>query len=109
MDRQFTLEEYHKELEEEIIYPDPSNPEDPNYYRKYAHNMPPLKAYTLRPIDYDKVNYEKPRHNDRRVYNCWNNLTDFEKEYIKTIKKGVLMEGMRCPEGFNDREVLKFI
>lgn len=41
-DRKWTLAEYEEELKRPIDYPDKHNVDDPRYYRKYAHNIPPL-------------------------------------------------------------------
>ena len=57
LDRQrFTLEEYKEALSKPVEQPDPNNCEDKLYYKKYAHNLPPLEAYFLIPDGHDKAN-----------------------------------------------------
>ena len=36
-----TYREYLEELSLPIDFPDPLDKDDPRYYRKYAHNLPP--------------------------------------------------------------------
>ena len=56
LDKQrYTLEEYLEALKQPYENPDPNDCNDPCYYKKYAHNMPPLEAYFLMPDDYKKT------------------------------------------------------
>ena len=55
----FTIEEYKKELAEPIEHPDPHDPEDVRYYKKYAHTIPPPEAYFILIPGWDKVNTVK--------------------------------------------------
>lgn len=48
-DKKWTYAEFLAELEEPIEHPDPTDPDDPRYYRKYAHTVPPLDAYYFIP------------------------------------------------------------
>ena len=52
----FTIEEYKKELDyyhskggKLDVYPSPTDSSDPLYLKKFAHNIPPLDAYKLKP------------------------------------------------------------
>ena len=51
----WTFEEYLEELDKPIEYPDRLNKDDPRYYRKYAHNLPPKEAYFMIPDRKDQV------------------------------------------------------
>ena len=56
--KQFTLEEFNQEIQEyregKLGEPDPEDFEDPMYYRKYAHTLPPLESYFIVPDDTEK-------------------------------------------------------
>lgn len=83
LDVKFTLDEYRYELnnQSQLQKPNPTDPEDPLYYRKYASTMPPLEAYKFRPVQADLVNV--PGDDNRRaVFYGWNNLTDHEVKNI---------------------------
>ena len=57
LDKQrFTLEEYLEALQKPYEQPDLKDCNDPRYYKKYAHNLPPLEAYFLIPDDKDETN-----------------------------------------------------
>ena len=57
LDKQrFTLEEYKEALNQPVEQPNPSDCNDQRYYKKYAHNLPPLEAYSLIPDGHDKAN-----------------------------------------------------
>jgi hypothetical protein len=79
--RKMTLDEYLYELKNPDIVlaqqPSKTDPSDPLYCKKYAHNMPPLIAYKVKPPKYDLVNIEGD-DNKRAVFFGWNNLTEYE-------------------------------
>lgn len=81
MDKKFTLKEYQAELLKGYQHPDPFDHLDPGYNKKYAHTLPPLQAYMMRPANYQKASTEKDKDN-RKVYYGWNNLSDFEISQI---------------------------
>ena len=93
LQKQFTFEEYSAELAEyhdgKLAQPDPNDHEDPLYYRKYAHNVPPLEAYFLIPEHVEKQCKDMKSNNDRKVFYAWNNLTKFEKQGLANLKKYV--------------------
>ena len=105
--QKFTLEEYKAALAQPIEYPDPTNPEDPLYYKKHAHTMPPLEAYFILPPGYDRA-CSKEKMNHRISFYGWNNLSDFEVDSMEKTKD-VLFKKRAYPQGFNDRELLKFV
>ena len=71
------MEEYRRAVSEPIDFPDPSDHEDPRYYRKYAHTLPPMEAYFLLTPGWDCVNTDADNGAVRQVFD-WNNLTEFE-------------------------------
>ena len=77
----FTLQEYLAAIKKPIQHPDPEDSNDPGYYKKYAHNLPPLEAHFLVLDNADRVNTEDDSNN-RKVFWAWNNLTDFEKQML---------------------------
>ena len=62
--------------------PDPENCEDPRYYRKYAHNLPPLECYFHIPNDQEMQCKDMKTNNDRKIFYGWNNLTKFEEDGV---------------------------
>lgn len=102
--RKMTIDEYLYELNNPdlALEPKPSktNPNDPQYCRKYAHNMPPLIAYKIKPPKYDLVNIEGD-DNKRAVFYGWNNITDYELKGIENIKDWLRKnKGIEVPAGF---------
>jgi len=84
------LDEYHYELQNvtQLKRPSQTDFNDPLYKRKYAQSMPPLEAYKMKSMNYDKVNVAGD--NNRRAYFYgWNNITDYEREAIHTIKEWI--------------------
>ena len=111
--KQFTLEEFNQEIQEyregKLGEPDPEDFEDPLYYRKYAHTLPPLESYFIVPDDTEKQNKTMKTNNDRKVYYGWNNLTKFEEQGIENLKKNLAeKKGVQLPPGYDDRDLLKF-
>ena len=76
--QRFTLVQYREALAQPIEYPDKNDPDDPLYYTKYAHTLPPLEAYFTRPKDWEKFN--SADNNNCREYFDWNNISEFEKQ-----------------------------
>ena len=109
MDKKFTLREYKEALQNGYTQPDPDNYMDRGYYIKYAHTLPPLEAYMIRPANYERASTEKDTDN-RKIYYGWNNLSQFEINQIEAIKvhmRDVLK--IPSPPRFDDREWLKFL
>ena len=108
----WTYEEYQEELCKPIDYPDPQNKDDPRYYRKYAHNVPPPEAYFYIPPDKDAVATNDKTKSVRRVWYGWNNITDFERQGIKALKQFVESHKdyprSKAPQ-LSDRDWLKWI
>ena len=110
LDKKWTYEEYLEELKQPIEYPDPTDPEDPRYYRKYAYTVPPPEAYYLVPDNRDEVNVDKKSKKWRQVYYGWNNLNAFEKAQIVELQKAMKAKGIdEMPPGFEYRDWLKWI
>jgi len=83
---------------------------DPRYYRKYAHNVPPKNAYFFIPEKRDQVAMDTKTLNDRRVYFGWSNLTDYEREGIRALKSYIANDGCGDPPpSFTERDWLKWI
>ena len=82
----WTFKEYIDLLERPIDYPNPNNKDDPGYYRKYAHNVPPPEAYFYVPSNRDKVATGSKTKMVRRIHFGWDNLTEFEVNGIKALK-----------------------
>lgn len=74
-DKKWTYEEYLEELKKPVEHPDPNDINDPLYYKKYAHTVPPPAAYYFVPDRKDSQALNEETKNDRRVYFGWNNLT----------------------------------
>ena len=47
--------------------------------------------------------------NKRKVFWAWNNLSDFEKQQLQNLKEYMVREGVIIPEGYKDRDLLKFM
>ena len=110
MAKKWTYEEYLDELKKPIDFPDPNNKDDPRYYRKYAHNVPPPAAYFYIPADKDKVSSDPKTKMARKVHFGWNNFTEYEIKGIKVLKKYVADAGCRDPpECFADGDWLKWM
>ena len=108
--KKITYEEYMQELRQPIDYPDPQDPEDERYYRKYAMNMPPLECYFIIPDNKDKVARDHASRNDRKVHYGWNNITEFEQAGINRLKEFMKNQGVtEMPPGFEERDWLKWI
>lgn len=45
----WTYDEWLEEVNKPIDQPDVHNKDDPRYYMKYAHNIPPLQSYFFIP------------------------------------------------------------
>jgi len=54
-DKKWTYEEYLEELKMPLDQPDPNDPDDPRYYRKYAINIPPPDVHYMIPDRKDAV------------------------------------------------------
>lgn len=82
LQRKMTLDEYYYELSNPDLVltrqPNLTDPFDPLYCRKYAHNMPPLIAYKVKPPKYDQVNIQGDDQK-RLVFFGWNNITEYEQ------------------------------
>ena len=76
--KKWTYAEYQEELKKPIDYPDPNDPNDPRYYMKYAHTLPPTDAYYMIIDRKDDVATNEKTKNERRVHFGWNNVTPFE-------------------------------
>ena len=89
--------------------PSPTDPNDPGYTFKYVHNMPPLEAYKLHTPAMDVVSTETNTQ-ARYFFYGWNNLTSFEKKALQDVKDYLKIQfNKEVPEGFSDRELLKFV
>jgi hypothetical protein len=89
--------------------PSRTDPNDPGYSLKYVHNMPPLEAYKLHKPAMDLVSTETNTQ-IRYFFYGWNNLTEFEKKAIEDVKVYLKVNFHKdVPEGFSDRELLKFV
>ena len=73
-------------MQKPIEHPDKEDPNDPRYYRKYAHNVPPPDVYYLIPDRKDAVARDDASKNDRRVYFGWNNVTQYEQAGVNALK-----------------------
>lgn len=58
-----------------IENPDPHDINDPRYYMKYAHTVPPPAAYYFIPNKKDNVAHDDDTMNERKVHFGWNNIT----------------------------------
>ena len=109
-DVQWTYEEWLEELKKPIDYPSPDDPDDPRYYRKYAHNVAHPDLYYIVPDRKDAVATNEKTKNDRRVYFGWNNLQDYEIKGMNALKQYVEGKGLEVlPCGFEERDWLKWI
>lgn len=89
--------------------PDPNNPDDPRYYRKYAMNVPPPDLYYFVPDRKDVVALDVKSQNDRRVYFCWNNITEYERNGMAALKSSMAARDIVMPPSFQERDWLKWI
>ena len=106
----WTYSEYLEELRGPIDYPDANNPDDPRYYRKYAHNVAPPEAYHFIPDRKDDVATNNATKNIRFVYFGWNNLTEFELNGVNAFKKAMAEKGIvQMPPNWHERDWLKWI
>ena len=112
LDFRFRKSEYLKELTEyyDGLVPMASltDPNDPNWQKKYAHTLPPLACYRFVPPCKDLVNHSTS-DDVRRLHSGWENLTQFEVDQIKALKKHLVSKKIEMPEDFDDREILKFL
>ena len=74
-DKKWTYAEYLEELKVPIEHPDPHNPNDPLYYKKWAHTLAPPEAYYFVIDRKDEVATNVATKNVRRVHFGWNNVT----------------------------------
>lgn len=101
------MEEYKKNGLKQV--PSKTDPNDPAYNYKYVHNMPPLEAYKLHTPVMDITSTET-KTQARYFFYGWNNLTEFEKKALDDIKQYLKNNyKTEIPEGFSDRELLKFV
>ena len=89
-----TYAEYVEELKKPLEYADPHDPNDPRYYKKYAHTVAPLDAYFFVMDRRDEVSHDEKSKNDRRVFYGWNNITNFEVQGTNTLKAYLLEKGV---------------
>ena len=85
MDTKWTLEEYQEELKKPIVYPAIDDPDDVGYYKKYAHNLPPLQAYFVIPANHDRVASDDATKNARAIHEGWDNVTEYEREGARAL------------------------
>jgi len=105
-DQRYTLEEYKQALEEEIEFPDKDDSEDPRYYKKYAHTLPPLDSYFIIPLGQEKVSTAENTNN--RDFFDWNNFTEFEKEKVELLRAHMRDINVEVPTYLTDSEILKY-
>ena len=72
--QRYTFDEYNQALTQPIEYPNPKDHEDPLYYKKYPHTMPPLEAYFILTPGWNSVNTEANHNAARQIFD-WNNLS----------------------------------
>lgn len=71
--------------------------------------MPPLELYKIKPPKWDLVNIEGD-DNRRAVFFGWNNITEHEIRGVENVKRWIkINKGIDIPEGFDDRNILKFV
>ena len=110
LDKKWTFEEYEEELKKPIDFPDKGDTEDPRYYIKYAHTIPPPEAYYIIPDRKDCFALDDKTKNDRRVYFGWENMTVYEQEGVENLKKFIQESGVGDPPPyFTERDWLKWI
>jgi hypothetical protein len=110
--KKFTYEEYKEEMEQyregKIPKPDPEDIQDPLYYRKYAHTLPPLECHFHIPDNHELQCKNMKSNNERKIFYGWNNLTKFEEQGIVNLKKRLEEKGITLPPGYDDRDYMKF-
>ena len=104
--QRFTLESYQRAIADPIDFPDQTDPDDPRYYKKHAHTIPPPSAYLTYPKGLDKVNTAED-NNCRMVFD-WSNMTDFEIEQVAKLKEAIRELGIEIPEEITDSTLLKY-
>ena len=65
-------------MKQPMVHPDPENPDDPLYYKKYAMNIAPPDVYYFLPPRYETRAEDKKTQNDRRIHFGWDNITEYE-------------------------------
>ena len=106
--QRYSYEEYKKALTEPIEYADPTDHEDPRYYKKHAHTMPPLEAYFILTPGWNSVNTELNNKAVRSVFD-WNNLTQYEIDQIEKFKKQIRSLEVEIPHYITDATLLKYV
>ena len=104
----FTLQQYQQALQQPHQYASPSDHTDQAYYKKYAHNLPPLDAYFIR-LNNAHLNNTEQNSNQRKIFWAWNNVSDFEKRMLTELKKHMDTHGILIPRNFKERDLLKFL
>ena len=94
--------------EGKIPKPDPEDIQDPLYYRKYAHTLPPLECHFHIPDNHELQCKNMKSNNERKIFYGWNNLTKFEEQGIVNLKKRLEEKGITLPPGYDDRDYMKF-
>ena len=108
-----TLDEYLYEMSnyDTLIqtHPSKTDPTDPLYRKKYAHNMPPLIVYKSRMVGMEHVNVPG-NDNNRRLFYGWNNMTDHERQGVEKLRQWLLKEkNCQVPDGFDKKDLLKYV
>ena len=91
-DKKWTIKEYAEEIKKPIEYADPHNPNDPRYYKKYAHTVAPIDAYFFIPDGKDEVSSDEK--SKRCVFFGWNNITQLEEKGINDLKAYLKNKGV---------------
>ena len=52
-------------------------------------NIPPPDVYFMIPDRKDVVATNVKTQNDRRVYYCWNNVTEYERNGMEALKRSM--------------------
>ena len=89
----FTLQQYQQALQQPVQHASPSDHTDQGYYKKYAHNLPPLDAYFIR-LSNAHLNNTEQNSNQRKVFWAWNNLSDFEKRMLTELRQHMDTHGI---------------
>ena len=104
--QRFTLEQYREALQKPIDYPDKNDPDDPRYYTKYAHTIPPPEAYLTRPPGWEKINLAEA--SNCRVIFDWSNISEYEKEKVKLLRVTIEELNVVIPEHITETTLLKY-
>lgn len=108
--KKWTLDEFKEELKQPIEAPAIDDPDDPLYYKKYAHTLPPKEAYFFIPNGHDTVALDDASKNVRLVYFGWDNITDFERRGVRALQIKIKEKGVtQMPPGFTERDWLKWV